>query len=136
MASIRSSGNRTTEARFAALLRENRITGWRRRQPLPGRPDFAFPGLKVAVFVDGCFWHGCPRCYRAPHANRGYWAAKVERNRARDGKTCRQLRARGWVVIRVWEHSLRGPGGRRAVAARLRRLLSERECSRPRPAIE
>jgi DNA mismatch endonuclease (patch repair protein) len=126
MASIRSFGNRTTEGRLLTLLKESGITGWRRHLPLPGRPDFAFPRQKLAVFVDGCFWHGCPRCYRAPHVHRRYWAEKFARNRARDQTTRRQLRSRGWAVVRVWEHALREPRSRRATVRLLRRLLDHR----------
>ena len=63
MSLIRGKGNKETENALLALLRQNKITGWRRHLPLPGKPDFAFQKQKVAVFVDGCFWHGCPKCY-------------------------------------------------------------------------
>src|SRR5262245_39487054 len=99
MASIRSRGNRTTELAFLRLLRKAHITGWRRGQDLPGRPDFAFPQKRLAVFIDGCFWHGCPRCYRLPADNRPYWRMKVVRNRERDRETVRNLRQRGWRTL-------------------------------------
>lgn len=76
-------------------------------RPIPGlrrTADVVFPSRRVAVFVDGCFWHGCPEHHRIPHANRGYWESKVERNRARDADTDSALRAAGWTVVRVWEH--------------------------------
>lgn len=66
MAAVRSTGNRTTELRLASILRANGITGWRRHQPLPGKPDFVFRRERLAVFADGCFWHGCPRHLRMP----------------------------------------------------------------------
>jgi|SRR5581483_2494753 len=106
MSSIRSKGNRTTEARFIELMRSKRITGWRRHCKLPGKPDFTFKNQRVAVFVDGCFWHGCPRCFRLPEDNRGYWTAKIASNRSRDLRVSAQLRSAGWRVIRIWECAL------------------------------
>ncbi len=109
MAAIRSRGNQATELKFAAILRAAGITGWRRHQPLPGRPDFAFPRERVAVFVDGCFWHGCRRHCRMPKSRGAYWIPKIDRNKARDRTVCRLLRKQGWRVLRIWEHSLRAP---------------------------
>lgn len=109
MGAIRGKGNKTTELSFMQLCREARITGWRRHLPLPGRPDFAFPQKRVAVFLDGCFWHGCPKCYKPPARNPVFWAEKAARNRRRDRKVDRLLREDGWTVVRVWEHALRSP---------------------------
>ena len=109
MSRIRSKGNAKTELRLLAILRLGGITGWRRHVNLPGKPDFVFRQSRLAVFVDGCFWHGCPRCYRRPSSKRQYWDAKVSRNRARDRAVTRELRKAGWRVIRVWEHGLRDP---------------------------
>jgi DNA mismatch endonuclease, patch repair protein len=76
--------------------------------PLPfdrrRRADVAFTRARVAVFVDGCFWHGCREHFRAPQANAAWWANKIGRNRERDADTTRRLEADGWVVVRVWEH--------------------------------
>jgi DNA mismatch endonuclease (patch repair protein) len=107
MSRIRSRGNRSTELRMAELFRRHGITGWRRHQPLPGRPDFAFRRERVAVFVDGCFWHGCPACYREPEGNKEFWRQKIERNCRRDRKVARELRRMGWSVLRVRECVLR-----------------------------
>ena len=82
------------------------------------RPDFVFPRLRVAVFVDGCFWHGCPKHATWPRTRAAFWKAKIEGNRARDRKVNRLLRSNGWVVVRVWEHELR----RRNEAKLVRRL--------------
>jgi len=112
MASIRSTRNRTTEETFAKLLRSAHISGWRRHMRLPGRPDFTFPVQRVVVFIDGCFWHGCPKCYRLPEDNRTYWKEKVAGNRRRDRRTARLLRADRWKVIRIWEHTLQSESGR------------------------
>lgn len=76
-------------------------------RPLPGvrhTADMVFPRARVAVFIDGCFWHGCVEHYRAPASNTSYWAAKVVRNRARDQSVDETLTASGWKVIRIWEH--------------------------------
>lgn len=107
MAKIKSKGNKTTELRFLKLLRMHGITGWRRHVNLPGRPDFFFPIQKVAVFLDGCFWHGCAKCYREPSTNVSFWKQKVVGNRRRDRRNSKDLRARGVRVIRIWEHSLK-----------------------------
>ena len=108
MSKIRSSGNRTTERRMAALLRAWGISGWQvRPQALRGQPDFYFPALSLAVFVDGCFWHACPKCSRLPKQNRGYWRAKLARNQRRDQSTRRSLNKAGTRVLRLWEHDLR-----------------------------
>lgn len=108
MAAIRGSGNKDTELRMMALFRAHRLTGWRRRVALFGKPDFVFHRERVVVFVDGCFWHGCPRPRHAPlPKNRAeWWAAKLLRNKERDRIVTRALRAAGWRVLRVWECAL------------------------------
>lgn len=107
MRAVKSEGNASTELRVMGILRRAKLSGWRRHLPLPGRPDFAWPRAKVALFVDGCFWHGCPYCQRsATIANRDYWQQKIARNVRRDRRVSRQLRADGWSVLRVWEHAL------------------------------
>src|SRR5437879_5928610 len=84
IATIRSRGNKDTELKLAAILRAAGITGWRRHQPVLDRPDFVFRRARLAVFVDGCFWHGCPKHGRNPDSNRAYWLPKLARNRDRD----------------------------------------------------
>lgn len=73
---------------------------------VPGKPDFVFREQKLAVFVDGCFWHGCPRCYRAPKSNKEYWGSKVTRNRERDRRVVESLECEGWKTVRIWEHEV------------------------------
>lgn len=108
MREIRSSGNRTTEWKLRALLIRNAINGWRVRLPgLPGNPDFVFPTKKIAIFVDGCFWHGCKTCGRIPKTNVEYWTAKIERNKRRDRRVGLELYKRGFSAIRIRECSLR-----------------------------
>ena len=106
MSRVRSRGNVSTELRVVALLREHRISGWRRNWPLFGRPDFVFPRHRLALFVDGCFWHACPKHSTVPKSNRRFWLAKRSANRARDKAVNRRLRSLGWRVLRVWEHDL------------------------------
>ena len=84
------------------------VRGWRVQRRVCGvRTDFAFLGRKIAVFVDGCFWHGCPKCYRSPKTNKAYWSAKVDGNRKRDRRQERVLRKNGWQVWRFWECRVR-----------------------------
>jgi DNA mismatch endonuclease (patch repair protein) len=103
---VQSKGNRSTELRLIAIFRELGITGWRRNQRLTGSPDFVFPAHRLCVFVDGCFWHGCSKCYRRPASNEAYWDAKIKRNRARDREVNKELPMLGWRVLRIWEHQL------------------------------
>jgi len=131
MSLIRSRGNKGTELKLISLMQEQGITGWRRHVKLTAaslsvRPDFVFRPKRVAVFVDGCFWHGCPRHATRPKQNRAFWDAKIARNRARDRKVSRALRAAGWSVLRIWECALtvkRAP----ATMARLARAVEAGE---------
>ena len=109
MARIRSHGNRDTELKMIALFRAHGITGWRRRQAVFGKPDFVFRRERVAVFVDGCFWHGCPKPKHAPlpKSRAEWWAAKLDRNKQRDRLVTRTLRREGWRVLRIWECDLK-----------------------------
>lgn len=81
---------------------------YRIEYPVPGMPrrrlDVAFPGAKVAVLIDGCFWHGCPEHATQPKANADWWRQKLDRNMARDRETTEHLIAAGWKVLRFWEH--------------------------------
>ncbi|MBL9187277.1 MAG: DNA mismatch endonuclease Vsr [Opitutaceae bacterium] len=123
MALIRGRGNKATELRLIAIFRAHAITGWRRGSTLPGRPDFVFPRLKFAVFVDGCFWHGCPIHGTQPKQNAQFWREKIARNRSRDRRVDRELRARGWRVLRIWEHALKRRHERRLLG-RIARALA------------
>lgn len=115
MAKVRSKGNRTTERRLRALLVGAGVRGWRTNvRTIAGTPDVAFERKRLAVFVDGCFWHGCPKCYRRPKSKRKFWDAKVAQNRVRDRRVTRQLKKEGWSVIRLYECK---------VGANLRNLL-------------
>lgn len=73
---------------------------------LPGRPDLVFPARKTAIFVDGCFWHGCPEHYVRPRSRTAFWAQKLRENVNRDGAQWRALHEMGWRVLRLWEHEV------------------------------
>lgn len=106
MARIRGQGNKRTELALLSILRRNKITGWRRHQPLFGKPDFVFHQQHLVLFVDGCFWHCCPKHSTRPVSNRAFWIQKLERNRVRDQLVNQTLRKAGWKVIRIWQHDL------------------------------
>lgn len=108
MRAIRGNGNRTTEKRLRALLSQRGLGGWTEtRMRDLGSPDFVFQPDRVLVFVDGCFWHGCPHCGHIPKTNTPYWRAKLERNRARDLRVTSGAEDRGYTVVRLWECELR-----------------------------
>ncbi len=117
------SANRDTELALIRVFRAQGITGWRRHRPVFGKPDFVFPKLKLVVFVDGCFWHGCPNHATKPRNNAPFWQKKFAANRDRDQLVGRTLRNAGWRVLRIWEHELPRKNEARLVA-RLRRVLS------------
>ncbi len=105
MAAVRGRGNRSTEWRLRARLVSSGLAGWRvNAVDVLGKPDFAFDEAKVAVFVDGCFWHGCRRCRNIPETNQEFWSNKIGKNKKRDQKVTRLLKKSGWQVIRFWEH--------------------------------
>lgn len=107
MSQIKGRGNKSTERRMAAILRANRISGWKLHpSDVPGRPDIFFPDLRTAVFLDGCFWHACRKCFSKPAQNSSFWEKKIFGNVRRDRKVTRALGRRGIRVIRIWEHDL------------------------------
>jgi DNA mismatch endonuclease, patch repair protein len=106
MARVRSRGNAATENRLIKVLRKYGVRGWRRHVAIQGNPDFVFPKERVAVFVDGCFWHSCPEHGSVPRSNRIFWQTKLARNRARDREVKRLLTIKGWQVVRIWQHEL------------------------------
>lgn len=106
MAAVPSKNSRP-ELKLRKALTAAGIRGYRlHRADLPGSPDVVFTKQRLAVFVDGCFWHGCPQCHRAPKANADYWTVKVTRNRERDERVNTELVQRGWRVLRIWEHQV------------------------------
>lgn len=127
MSRIRGKGNLKTELKMLGIFAAHGIKGWRRHLALPGKPDFAFRNAKVAVFVDGCFWHGCPKHGRIPDSNQSYWIPKLARNKRRDRRVSRLLRKKSWLVLRFWEHAL-ADGTK--VAHRVKRTLCKASIGR------
>jgi DNA mismatch endonuclease, patch repair protein len=122
MALVKGKGNRSTELCVAGCLVRAGIRGWQRHSPdVTGHPDFVFPAKRIAIFVDGCFWHGCPSCRRnVPYSRRRFWVEKIAVNRRRDRHVTRTLKAQGYAVLRLWEHQLT----ERKWLTDLKRLLS------------
>jgi DNA mismatch endonuclease (patch repair protein) len=134
MAKVRGRGNLTTEEALAKIFRVEGWSGWRRQRAIGGRtaagerfrvrPDFVFAARRLVVFVDGCFWHGCPRHGALPRGNAAFWREKFQRNRARDRRDAGRLRLAGWKVLRLWEHELK-PKARPALLAKLRKAFAQ-----------
>jgi DNA mismatch endonuclease (patch repair protein) len=89
------------------------------------KADIVFPRPRVCVFIDGCFWHSCPRHFKLPKTNAAWWAEKMHANVQRDGRQTRTLKGRGWCVIRLWEHELSGRGAYECLD-RLREVMRNR----------
>lgn len=107
MRKVKSSGNKSTELRLISVFKENNISGWRRNYAVKGHPDFVFLKMKIAVFVDGCFWHGHDCRNTTPSDNKEYWDRKRQRNIQHDREVTAIFEARGWTVIRIWECELK-----------------------------
>ena len=105
MRAVKSKGNKSTELRLIALFREQGIKGWHRNYPVKGHPDFVFLDKKVAVFVDGCLWHG-HSCRNWPKSNVEFWKNKIEGNMRHDQQVKESFENRGWKVLRIWECEL------------------------------
>ncbi len=108
MARVKSKGNKSTELKFIDALRAWSISGWRCRIDVLGKPDFVFSKEKIAMFIDGCFWHGCSKHCRLPATNVQYWVDKIQGNIRRDKQVTKEIKKRGWIVFRFWEHELTG----------------------------
>ena len=107
MKRVRPSGNKTTELKLIEYFSINGITGWRRNYKVKGHPDFVFLDRKIAIFVDGCFWHGHDCRNTRPADNADYWNKKRQRNIAHDKEVTETFEKRGWTVIRIWECELK-----------------------------
>jgi len=118
MQKVRSKGNKSTEKRLISLFHENGITGWKRNYPVKGHPDFVFLDSKIAIFVDGCFWHGHDCRNTRPKENEEYWSRKRECNIRHDHEISSLFQARGWTVVRIWECELK----RNNISATLQRI--------------
>lgn len=107
MKNVRSKKNKTTELRLIELFRKNHITGWKRNYPVKGHPDFVFQNKKIAIFVDGCFWHGHECRNIKPENHKEYWDKKRENNIKHDKEITALFEKRGWMVLRIWECELK-----------------------------
>jgi DNA mismatch endonuclease (patch repair protein) len=128
MRAVKGKGTKL-EKRLFSMLAGMRLKGWRKNAgDIIGKPDVVFDDKQVAVFIDGCFWHGCPHCNRKmPEANRDYWEGKIRRNVERDQKNKEILISDGWRVIRIWEHEIRKPEERSKIRSKIRQALTEGE---------
>lgn len=108
-------------------------------EPVEGircKADVVFRKARVCVFIDGCFWHGCPRHFQAPKTNTKWWLEKIDDNRKRDKRKTLTIKKRGWVVLRYWEHEIRQDTSVK-IAKKIYRAVIKRLCnkkSRPRGA--
>lgn len=124
MSAIRGKHTRSTELCLRMALIRKGISGWSlHAKELPGNPDFYFKSKRLAVFVDGCFWHGCPLCGHIPKTHSKFWAEKIELNQLRDEKKREALRKLGVSTIRIWEHELRDNARASRIIARITKFL-------------
>lgn len=107
MKKVRSKNNKSTELKLMQIFKDNNIHGWRRNYKVKGHPDFVFLDKKIAIFVDGCFWHGHDCRNTKPKNNQDYWDKKREKNIKHDREITEYFEKRGWTVIRIWECELR-----------------------------
>lgn len=103
MRAVKSHGNISTELRLIQIFKKFGIKGWRRKYKLTGNPDFVFPKERIAVFADGCFWHGHGCRNIKPRAHAEYWQKKIQGNKQRDANITKLLQEKGWRVVRLWE---------------------------------
>ena len=103
MKAVNSKNNKTTEIRLLEIFKDYKIKGWRRQYKVKGHPDFVFLAERIAVFVDGCFWHGHDCRNTRPEQHKEYWMAKRQRNIQHDAEVTAAFQSRGWIVIRIWE---------------------------------
>ncbi len=105
MVAIRSQ-NTGIEVQLRKALWAAGMRGYRLHYQLPGKPDIVFSRSRLAIFVDGCFWHRCPKCFQMPKTRLDYWSPKIARNVARDAFVNQTLQSQGWKVLRFWEHEI------------------------------
>jgi DNA mismatch endonuclease (patch repair protein) len=123
MSSVRSN-NTKLEKNLFAILESDGITGFECHvKTLPSKPDIVFTETKIAIFLDSCFWHGCPKHLRKPKSNEEYWQPKIQNNIKRDLRNRSKLRRMGWSVLRIWEHDLKTPD---VILKKIRRTLKQR----------
>lgn len=122
--------NTSLERKLFSMLARMGIKGWRKNAAdVKGKPDVVFDKRRIVVFVDGCFWHGCPSCKgKTPDTNFEYWNQKVMKNKTRDTKTRRELTKERWRVVKIWEHEMRDRGSRRKITRRILTALKGDGC--------
>jgi DNA mismatch endonuclease (patch repair protein) len=103
MRAVKSKENKSTELALIKLFKKYEIKGWRRNCKISGNPDFVFPKYRIAVFTDGCFWHGHDCRNTKPASNQNYWKRKIDKNMERDRQVTEQMMWKKWSVIRIWE---------------------------------
>lgn len=124
MSAIRGKHNRSTELRLRMALVKAGVRGWKlHSEKLPGKPDFYFERVKLALFVDGCYWHGCPKCGHIPKTRTAFWEAKIKRNQERDKMKDRELKKLGAKNLRIWEHELKGKKNLDKVIRKIDKLI-------------
>jgi DNA mismatch endonuclease (patch repair protein) len=107
MRNIKGKGNKSTELTLVGIFRERGIRGWRRGYPVKGHPDFVFIKERIAIFTDGCFWHGHDCRNTRPADNKAFWSKKIRSNIKRDNAVTKLFESRGWTVLRIWECELK-----------------------------
>lgn len=124
MRAVKGKGT-SLERQLFAMLAGMGLSGWKKNvSDITGKPDVVFSQEPVLIFIDGCFWHGCPHCNRKlPETNREYWERKIRRNIERDKRTTEILIADGWRVIRIWEHEMHDPSARRKIRLEIHKAL-------------
>ncbi|KGP75149.1 DNA mismatch repair protein Vsr [Desulfosporosinus sp. Tol-M] len=124
MRNIKGKGNKSTELALIAIFREQGLNGWRRGYPVKGHPDFVFLKERIAVFVDGCFWHGHDCRNTKPKDNEDFWSKKISANVERDKTITMIFENRGWTVLRIWECELK----KKNRAALIKKLSVLKDC--------
>lgn len=121
MKKVRSQKNKSTELKLIEIFKKNNIHGWRRNYKVKGHPDFVFLDKRIAIFVDGCFWHGHDCRNTRPKDNEEYWNKKRERNMKHDKEITEYFNGRGWTVIRIWECEL----SKKSTSTKVKDLIAE-----------
>lgn len=121
MKKVRSKKNKSTELKLIEIFKKNNIHGWRRNYKVKGHPDFVFLDKRIAIFVDGCFWHGHDCRNTRPKDNEEYWTKKRERNMKHDKEITEYFNGRGWTVIRIWECEL----SKKSTSPKVKDLIAE-----------
>lgn len=124
MRAVKGKGTRLEKHLFA-MLAGMRVKGWHKNVgDIEGKPDVVFPNEKVAIFIDGCFWHGCPVCKRKlPQSNHEYWERKIKRNIELAAIHNQKLTDQGWTVLRIWEHEVKDKEAMQRIKSSLRQAL-------------